>query len=339
MRTALLASWIFVIAAQTPPADHAPAQPPKRPAPVIVTAPAMPVTLSGEGPARARSNPSPPSSAPAASAPKVHQADARVDALLPHIRDAAQLFASSAQQYMCRETLRQRVIHAGAMRRAKHSEGFVAGSALRYDTRQIESWFAFTTIGKSPAIHEVRQVLAVDKDTVLKEEQGRTLLRDALLARDDQAKSTLPGKFADEALKGVATDLGQLILLFEGNGLKNFQFDFEREETIRGVRTMVMRYAQVGGKEAVRINENGKELKETLRGFLWASEPDGVPLRITLITTRKSPKQEVRDESEVDYATIGGGALLPAAVIHRRYEDDVLAAEDDFRYTNWQSLK
>lgn len=259
--------------------------------------------------------------------------------MLPHIGEAAQLFAASAQQYMCRETLRQRVIHPGAIRKARHGEGFVGSASLRYDTRQIDSWFAFTTFGKSPAIHEIRQVLTVDKERLLKDEQGRTMLRDALLARDDKAKTALPGKFTDEALKGVATDLGQLILLFQGNGVKNFDFDLEREESIRDVRTIVMRYSQTGGKEAVRINENGKELKQTLRGFLWASIPDGVPVRITLITSRKSGKQETRDEAEVDYAPINGGALLPAAVIHRRYEDDILAAEDDFHYTEWQSLK
>jgi len=280
-----------------------------------------------------------PGSANRAAAPSPAPRDPRLVEPLSHVSSAAELFTTSAQQYICRETLRQRVIHPGVIRKLKkHGEPVVEG-ALRYDTRQIDSFYAFTTIGASPAIHEVRQIITVDKERLLKEDAARKLLRDTLLAHDDQDKGKLLGQFTDEAMNGVATDLGQLILLFEPRNIGKFAFELDREEPVGNLQCLVIRYTQTAGKESVHINENGKDIKESMQGWLWVTAPAGVPVRITVIASHKSGKQDTRDESEVDYATIPSGALLPTSVLHRRYEDDILAAEDDFRYTGWQSLK
>ena len=48
--------------------------------------------------------------------------------------------------------------------------------APEYKQRQIVSYYAFTTIGKSPLIHEIRQVLTVDKETLAKDFEGHKLL-------------------------------------------------------------------------------------------------------------------------------------------------------------------
>lgn len=265
-------------------------------------------------------------------------ADPRLSNTLSRVSAAAELFAASAQQYMSRESLRQRVIHSGSIRRSKDGEAIIGGG-LKYDARQIESFYAFTTLGNSRAVREIRQVIKVDKNNTLSEDEGRKRLRDALLGRDDPAKAAMMSQFSEVALNGVATDLGQLILSFGNRGIDRFAFDVEREEVLRDVPCIVIRYTQKSGKDAVHINEKGKEIRESLQGWLWASLSDGIPLRITLITSHKSGRQETRDEAEVDYAAIPSGALLPASVIHRRYEDDLLAAEDDFRYADWQSLK
>jgi len=89
--------------------------------------------------------------------------------------------------------------------------------------------------------------------------------------------------------------------------------------------------------ERSRIIERGKQKKETLHGWLWLRLPDYLPVRITMITSRRDGKHEIRDEAEVDY-TDSQKALLPTEVIHRRYEDDSLTAEDDFQYSNWQLI-
>ncbi len=101
----------------------------------------------------------------------------------------------------------------------------------------------------------------------------------------------------------------------------------------------MIRYAQKSGPESVRINERGKQTKNKLTGWMWVRLPDCVPIRITMITSRHDHQLEIRDEAEVDYAESAGGNLLPSSAFHRRYENDILAAEDDFEYSNWRSLK
>ena len=144
-------------------------------------------------------------------------------------------------------------------------------------------------------------------------------------------------QFAERGINGIATDLGQLVLLFGPPGIRNYAFEFDREETSGYARTLVIRYAQTSGREGVHINERGKQKKETLRGWLWLRLPDYLPVRITMITTRRNGKHEIRDEAEVDY-TDSQKALLPTEVLHRRFEDDILAAEDDFQYSTWQPI-
>jgi len=264
--------------------------------------------------------------------------DGRFAAAGTRIADVAERFSQTAQQYMCRETLEQRAIRLRSVRKRK-GNAVALGSVPQYDHRRIVSLYTFTTVGRSPAIREIRQVLTVDKETVSKEFEGRKSFRKALLSRDDESKGHLLNSFGAEGLNGVATDLGQMVLLFDRDSIKNFAFEYDREETIGGTATMVIRYAQKKGTEGVRIIESGKQTKGALRGWLWMRLPDYLPLRITMISTRTEKKHEIRDEAEVDYAENPNGALLPAAAIHRRWDNDILAAEDDFRYTEWQSLK
>jgi hypothetical protein len=264
--------------------------------------------------------------------------DSRLAASGTRIADVAERFSQTAQQYMCRETLEQRSIRPRSVRKVK-GNAVAAGSAPQYDHRRIVAFYAFTTAGRSPVIREIRQVLTVDKETVAKEFEGRKSFRNALLSGDDEAKGRLLNSFTAEGLSGVATDLGQMVLLFDRSSIKNFEFEYDREETISGTPAMVIRYTQKQGSGGVRINEGGKKTKAALRGWLWVRLSDSLPLRITMISARTDKKQEIRDEAEVDYAENSSGALLPAAVIHRRWENDILAAEDDFRYSEWQSLK
>lgn len=254
------------------------------------------------------------------------------------IAATAERFSQNAQQYMCLETLRQRAIRTRSVRKKKNNT-VALGSAPQYDQRQITSYYSFTTVGKSPVIREIRQVLKVDKETVNKEFEGRRSFRAALLSRDDDAKKNMLTSFIGEGLKGVATDLGQMVLLFDRNSIGNFTFEYDRDETTNGVPTIVIRYTQRRGSEHVHIDERGQEMKSDLRGWLWLRFSDYLPVRITMISARTEKKHDIREEAEVDYAENSSGALLPSSAIHRRWDDDILAAEDDFRYSEWQPLK
>jgi len=265
--------------------------------------------------------------------------DTRLEGTIPHLSAAAERFSQTAQQYICHETLRQRVIRPRSIRKVKNEGTMVLNGVPEYNQREINSYYAFTTFGKSPQIHEIRQLLTVDKDVVLKDFEARRWFRNALLTRDDNLKGKIAGQFEPEALNGVAIDLGQMILSFAEDGIAHFAFTFDREETIGSFRAMVIRYMQKSGPEAVHINDRGKKLNSQLSGWLWLRQPGDVPMRITMISSRTEKSHDIRDEAEVDYAENPDGALLPSSVLHRRFEDDILVAEDDFRYTGWESLK
>lgn len=265
--------------------------------------------------------------------------DPRLRGVGARVTTVADLFSQTAQQYMCREALRQRVIRPRSLKKVKGNTVAIVSGAPQYAERRIVSYYAFTTVARRAAIHEIRQVLTVDKSTVAGDFEGRKLFRSALLTHDDEAKTRLLAAFNDETLNGVATDLGQMVLLFQKDSLKNFTFDYEREDVVGGVRTAVIRYAQKRGPESVHINDHGKLINSALRGWLWVRLPDYLPVRITMISERSEKKHDIRDEAEVDYMEFSDGALLPSAVLHRRYDDDILAAEDEFRYSDWQSLK
>lgn len=264
--------------------------------------------------------------------------DSRLAAAGLRVANIAERFSDTAQQYVGREVLEQRVIRRGAIRKAK-GNAIAPGSTLEYDHRRIVSLYSFTTVSRSPAIREIRQVLMVDKDKVIKEAEGRNLFRTALLRRDDEVKGQLLNQFEPEALSGVATNLGQMILLFDKSGMRNYAFEYDRQEALGGGQAMVVSYAQRRGREGVHIDEGGKKMKGDLRGWLWVRLPDYLPLRITMVTAHTLKKQEVRDEAEVDYAENTNGVLLPTTVIHRRWENDVLVAEDYFQYSEWQTLQ
>jgi len=265
--------------------------------------------------------------------------DSRLDAARPHLTAAAERFSQTAQQYICHETLRQRVLRPRSMRKVKGEGTMVLTGVPEYNQREINSYYAFTTFGKSPQIHEIRELLTVDNEVVVKDFEARRSFRNALLSRDDNSKGKIAGQFEPEALNGVAIDLGQMILSFAEDSVAHFSFSFEREETIGSFRAMVIRYIQKSGPESVHINDRGKKLNSQLSGWLWLRQPGDVPIRITMISSRTEKTHGIRDEAEVDYAENPDGALLPSSVLHRRFEDDILVAEDDFRYTGWESLK
>jgi hypothetical protein len=265
--------------------------------------------------------------------------DRRLAGAGSHLTAAAERFSGTAQQYICHETLRQRVIRPRSMRKGKGKGTVLLSGVPEYNQRQITSYYGFTTFGKSPEIHEIRLVLTVDKEVVNKEFEGRRAFRSALLSRDDVDKGRIAGQFEPEALNGVAMDLGQMILSFAEDSISNFTFEFDREENIGATPAIVVRYTQKSGTESVHINDRGRKLNSRLSGWLWLRVAGHVPLRITMINSRTEKKHDIRDEAEVDYAENSSGALLPSSVLHRRFEDDILVAEDDFRYTGWESLK
>ncbi|HLJ47339.1 MAG TPA: hypothetical protein VKU01_15085 [Bryobacteraceae bacterium] len=234
------------------------------------------------------------------------------------ITTAAARFAETAPKFMALEKLSQR-----------------ARSGERFDERHMVAYYGFSTLRNSPGLIELRQLVSVDGKAVAGNEEARKFLRDALFSSDDGLKNKMLGAFAKEGLTGVATDFGQLILLFGSGRIQDFSFQYDHDDSIGSLQTQVFNYAQKTGHEGVRV-EGGRK-REPLRGKIWVRLPDHVPVRITLATSRNNHGVKTRDEAQVDYAEYKG-VLLPAGVLHRQFENDDIVAQDTYEYAAWQPV-
>jgi hypothetical protein len=259
-----------------------------------------------------------------------------LDGILRRVADAAARFPTDSVHYCAKETLQQK-----AAAPAKEKHGIRIGGKAdrqqppRLDQREIVSWYAFSAPRGAPqALTEYRRVLSVDGKSAAA--SGADEFQRELLVAGEREKEKLRQDFEKQGLHGTATDFGQLLLLFTRTKQSEYAFSLGSSEHIGADSAQVIRFEQRTGDAALKIAEGRKRIKEPLTGELWVRESDGAPLRITLTALRRQGDHEVRDEARVDYLSLASGALLPAAVVHRRFVNDELAGEDVYRYADWR---
>jgi hypothetical protein len=264
--------------------------------------------------------------------------DTSLDAALPQIARQASRFWQGASGYFGRETLHQKAL---VMPKRKLRIGRKATEAVKpeFKDREIVSYYALSAFRTSPeALHEFRQVVSVDGKLVMAEAKALQKFQAILKSKDDRARTELQEDFDLANLAVAATDFGQLILLFTKANLGKYNFEHDAPALIGADRALVIKFRQSTGREGIRIEEPGKQVRQPLSGLLWVRESDYQPLRITLTTTRKLDSEEIRDEARVDYAPTAAGAVLPASVTYRRYVDNELKVENVSQYSAWQAV-
>jgi hypothetical protein len=264
--------------------------------------------------------------------------DASLADTLPQIARQASRFWQGASSYFGRETMHQKAL---IMPKRKLRIGRKATEAIKpeFKDREIVSYYALSAFRTSPeALHEFRQVFLVDGKPVMAEAKALQKFQAILKSKDDRARNELQEDFDQANLAVAATDFGQLILLFTKANLGKYSFDRDEPALIGADRAIVIKFRQSTGREGLRIEEPGKQVKQPLSGQLWVRESDYQPLRITLTTARQIDSLEIRDEARVDYAPTGAGAVLPASVVYRRYIDNELKVENVSQYSDWQPV-
>jgi hypothetical protein len=257
---------------------------------------------------------------------------------LPQIARQASRFWQGASGYFCHETLHQKAL---ILPKRKLRIGRKATEALKpeFKDREIVSYYALSAFRTSPeALHEFRQVVSVDGKPAMPESKALQKFQAILKSKDDRARTELQEDFDQANLAVAATDFGQLILLFTKANLGKYSFERDTPALIGADRAIVIKFRQSTGREGLRIEEPGKQVKQPLSGQLWVRESDYQPLRITLTAARQIDSEEIRDEARVDYAPTNGGAVLPASVIYRRYVDNELKVENVSQYSDWQPV-
>jgi hypothetical protein len=251
-----------------------------------------------------------------------------LDAILRRVADAAARFPTDAVRYSAKETLQQKAPVPAKEKHGIRIGGKTGQLPVHLDQREIVSWYGFSAPRGAPqALIEYRKPAASSSQDEFQRE---------LRGAGEREKEKLRQDFEKQGLHGTATDFGQLLLLFTRTKQSEYAFSLGSSEHIGADPAQVIRFEQRTGDAALKIAEGRRRIKEPLSGVLWVRESDGAPLRITLTALRRQGDREVRDEARVDYLALASGALLPAAVVHRRFVNDELAGEDVYRYADWR---
>lgn len=256
--------------------------------------------------------------------------------LIGQLTTQAARFWNTAPSWYCRETLRQS--GPPVVKPAHHGIHFSQPTKLNLAEvvhREIVSWYGFSSYKENPeAVHELRQVVSVDGKPAA-HAQSADKFRKLLLGHDDDAKEELIKKFQTATMSDAPLDFGQLVMLFTRRAVDRFTFRLKGPDLIGAQRVTVFDYEQKGGGAALHLDD---DTTLPLEGTVGLRDADGAPMRITVVAVRKNNNVEIRDEAEVDYSEVVHGAILPAALVHRRFVSGTLRAEDRAQYTDWKPV-
>jgi hypothetical protein len=144
--------------------------------------------------------------------------------------------------------------------------------------------------------------------------------------------------FEKHGLIGAATDFGQLILLFTKRRLADYEFAVAGQDRIGADTATVLSFKQKTGQESLTIFAGNAALRSQLQGFVWVRNPDYLPLRIRLLSSRKDGPLVINTVGAVDYAMSAHGCVLPASVVHRDTIGGKLITENIFQYTPFRKF-
>ncbi|MBC7927711.1 MAG: hypothetical protein H7039_18860 [Bryobacteraceae bacterium] len=245
----------------------------------------------------------------------------------------ADAFERTAYRIGGRETLTQTV--PNGVRIVRNLRGVY--TKLPGYTREIVSEYGYVSVDmRGGSLREVRRVLLIDGQRWNKDSRSlKTLARD-LAAGDDKARQRSLERMEEFGLNGFVSDLGQLILLFARGGALRYEFQFEKVEEDG---TVAFTYQQLDGPEAVTVyGETPQPIRQKLKGHIWVQQTSGLPLRISLESTRESEGQFLRDRSVVEYAQSSYGILLPLHIRHQQHSGATLLVTDEFDYSGWKQF-
>lgn len=257
-----------------------------------------------------------------------------LDRALSRVSEEAEAFQNLAPKMLSEETFVQRALQPPRRFRPRLGAAALESPKPQYRTREIVSEYGFSTFRDAPGVlHEFRQVVSVDgKRKIELQEARRTLVR-GVRSSDDRRKQRMLDEFRKLGLREAASDFGQVLLLFARPRLGSYAFEMSGSGRVGAEPARIIGFRQRGGPGSLLIFENRKALHQALEGELWVREPDGLPLRVVLRTSRQDGKVVLRDEATVDYAPTPHGVVMPASVVHREFEGDLLRVENVLRYS------
>lgn len=268
-------------------------------------------------------------------APALAQVPADLAQSLGRLGEEAEIFARLSQKVIGEEVLEQVAITIPRFQ----PRG--APPPLKQQTRKIVSEYGFTMFKDDANLHEIRSVQTVDGRRVKPPGKLRETLSLGAQGDADRLKKNMLREFQNYGLKEAALEFGQIILMFLPRQLENFEFRQLRQEYLGADQVVVIGYAQMTGKAMMTVFEGRQVMKHVPRGELWLRARDGMPLRITMDTSRSEKGNSLRHFVSVDYHLTSYGCVMPVTA---SYAESVVIGdrpplvfiENRFQYANFK---
>ena len=250
-------------------------------------------------------------------------ADARVPRLVKAMAEEVRSFLQVSTRLVSEETL-----HHGT--RDEHGD---------WKRHTVLSQYSFASPREqSRAVREIRQVLAVDGKPV-KNNRGLEAVASSVASGSDKEKLKLLEQWERFGIKTVATDIGQLLLLFSPESIVNYEFRFQTRRFAGNIPVLVFAYSQIDGPGSMTVFKDGAVQKPKLTGEVWVEEQNYRLIRVALHTHVPAEKTLLaRQDLIVDYAWWPAGCVMPVSALHREYVNGALRVENRYEYAAYRSF-
>lgn len=196
---------------------------------------------------------------------------------------------------------------------------------------------------KSTAVREIRLIQSVNGRGV-KKSDSLDLIAMSVAGGSDADRRKMIEQLERNGVRGVATDLGQLLLLFSEGSIGNYEFSFQglRPSDDGAKNYLAFSFRQIDGPEGMTVFRAGKVEKPKLAGELWVSQEDSRLFRVTLnsvISGDGAKVQETLQEMTVEYSWSDSlRCLLPSSAEHKEYVGSEVQVENKYRYKPYEAF-
>ena len=213
--------------------------------------------------------------------------------------------------------------------------GEAPGPAI--ERHELISEYGFSSFRNAPgAVREFRQVVSVDGKPVRSREKARETLTAGMRSESDKARKKMLKDLERYGLNEGATDFGQLVLLFTGRQIRNYEFKFAGRQFVGPDSAILLEYRQGEGPDLFTVFEKREAIHQKTQGEVWLRERDGLPLRISLSITRRDGNLERQYLGVVDYLQSAFGLILPASITYREQVNGQAISETRFSYSDFR---
>lgn len=263
--------------------------------------------------------------------------DPRLAPILTRVSEEAQVFAQKGPRFLGVERMKQKGRAAPPRFKVRFGADPSQAPEAGFKTTEIVSEYAFGALKAAPnEMRELRRVVSVNGKPVREKLRARLELAEGMASDADRLNRQMLQDLEAFGLVGAATDLGQMLLMFQRSGLGQLEFDVRRLNDRLGAEPVtVLGYRQVGDRQA-RVYHGRQLSRVSLTGELWVRQSDFTPLRITADLPVTEGKNAVLHQMSVDYAPGPHGVVLPARSSYMRRQNTMLLVETIAEYSDFK---